>query len=122
MKITTLTFDEWTAQGTKLFGDDQFRWEFVCPICGHVQKVEDFRPYKDRGAKPNSAYQECLGRYTGAVGFKPKGQGPCDYAGYGLFCVSPIRVVMPDGAEVHAFAFAEPALAANCQAEEVASP
>lgn len=104
---TTLTIEEWTAKARQLFGDDELQWQFVCPVCGHVQKVEDFLPYKDRGATAASAYQECIGRYTGASEMKTKGQGPCNYAGYGLFRLSPVRVIA-DGEEVHAFAFNEP--------------
>jgi len=101
-----MTLEEWRAKAIALFGQDEFQWRFVCPLCGHVQKADDFRPYKERGATPTSAYQECIGRYTGAREMKPRGEGPCNYAGYGLFRLSPVRVII-DGEELHAFAFDE---------------
>ena len=109
-----MTKADWIDKGKKLFGEDQMKWEFVCPGCGHVQKVDDFKQYKDHGAHPASAYQECIGRYTGGAswtyggktGKLPKG-GPCDYAGYGLLRISPVTVVDEDGKEILAFAFNE---------------
>ena len=104
MKITK---EQWVAEGKKMFGDNMFLWKFKCPGCGHVQTPEDFRPFKEAGATPNSAYSECIGRYTGGKSWandKQSKPGPCDYAGYGLFKISPVIVV--DGAnETHAFAF-----------------
>ncbi len=104
--LVRMTGEEWRARAIELFGKDEFQWRFVCPVCGHVQKIIDFAPYKDRGAIPGSAYQECIGRYTGAREFKSNGEGPCNYAGYGLFRLSPVRVIV-DGDELHAFAFDE---------------
>jgi len=101
--------DEWMARAEGLFGADEFKWRFVCPCCGHVQKVEDFRPYKDRGATPASAYQECIGRYTGAKEMKPSGEGPCNYAAYGLFHLSPFRVIDAKGIGIEVFGFDESA-------------
>ena len=102
-----MTFEEWQAEAERRFGTDQTKWRFVCPACGHVAAVEDFRPFKDRGASADSARCECLGRYTrpdAHFGTKP---GPCNYAGYGLFRLSPVLVVS-GGEEVHSFAFADP--------------
>lgn len=73
------TEEEWKAKGKKLFGDDVFKWQFKCPNCGHVQTPEDFRKFKKDGANPNSAYQECSGRYSGSK------DGECDWASFGLF-------------------------------------
>ena len=106
LERTTLTLEEWTARAIELFGPEPWQWRFICPVCGHVQKAEYFRPFINRGASANSAYQECIGRYTGAREMKPKGQGPCNYVGYGLFRLSPVRVSV-DGKMVHAFAFDE---------------
>lgn len=47
-----MTRDEWSAEGRKRFGDDQMQWRFVCPACGHVASVQD---YKDAGAPVNNA-------------------------------------------------------------------
>lgn len=59
-----MTHEEWVAKGKALFGDDMLKWKFVCPGCGHVQTPEDFRAFKDKGATPDSARNECIGRYT----------------------------------------------------------
>lgn len=107
----TITYAAWMDEGNRRFGPDNRSWKFVCPVCGHVASIGDFEQYKDQGATMNSATCECIGRYTGAGDFKPKGQGPCNYAGYGLFRLSPIRItgISPDHSEdsTHCFAFAE---------------
>lgn len=110
-----LTHDAWMEEGRRRFGDDFQQWKFVCPICDHVASIADYEKYKDKGATPNSATCECIGRYSAAPGaFKgkgvTKGQGPCDYAGYGLFRLSPVHIVRDDPAKpTHCFAFAEAA-------------
>lgn len=106
---------EWIAKGTALFGPDMLSWRFRCPCCGHVQTPEDFRPFEERGATPNSAVNECLGRYLPKEqrgGLSPdhantKVKSPCDYAAYGLFRLAPFVVQFEDGTESHAFGFAE---------------
>lgn len=88
-------------------------FRFVCPICGNEASVSDFMAYKNKGADPNSATCECIGRYAGAgPAFGDKPHKPCDYAGYGLFRLSPVRV-MNNRKEVHCFAFAEAPKTAN---------
>lgn len=100
-----MTKTEWEAEAERRFGPYSNNWKFVCPVCGNVQDPDDFRPYKDQGAQPDSCTKECLGRYTGRGGFE--GEGPCNYAGYGLFRLSPIRVDCGDGKEpMHCFDFA----------------
>ena len=76
----------WFDRGLALFGSDQFKWKFKCPVCGHVQTPEDFRQYKNMGATPMTACQECIGRFAGGkTEFATKGDGVgCDYAVYGL--------------------------------------
>jgi hypothetical protein len=105
--MAALTLAEWRAKATEMFGADQMRWRFVCPACGHVATVKDWR---DVGAPPNTIAFSCVGRWSGtnrdAFG---KGEGPCNYAGGGLFKLNPVAVVDPDGHVMHAFAFAEPA-------------
>lgn len=93
------TRDEWYAEGKRLFGDDMMQWRFVCPICGQVQKPEDFRQYAPGGAQPSSAYAECIGRYlhrsVSRSAFEPKKgdpEKPCDYAAFGLLRVAPVAV------------------------------
>ncbi len=105
-----MTKEEWEAKGKELFGKDYMEWRFVCPGCGHIQAVKDFRQYKEQGANPNSATCECVGRYSGGKSWmrdNPRKTGePCDYAGYGLLRISPVTVVDNDK-EIHTFAFAE---------------
>jgi len=103
-EITEMTKDEWFTEGKRLFGENWDDWRFVCPVCKHVAAIKDFRQYKDQGAGANSATCECIGRYTGAKD-SVNGSQPCDYAGYGLFRLSPVRV-LDDGKTVHSFAFA----------------
>jgi hypothetical protein len=110
-----LTLAEWKEKGTALFGSNMLKWRFRCPACGHVQTPEDFRQHKDRGADPNTAYQECIGRYLpkdqrggwSKDHSNPKVKYPCDYAGYGFFKLSPVTVVADDGKEILVFGFAE---------------
>jgi hypothetical protein len=73
--------DIWLQRGRELFGDDFQVWRFRCPICHRVQTIGDFRKFKDLGASPDSAAQECIGRYTGGM----DGPDGCDWAAYGLF-------------------------------------
>jgi len=40
MKI--IQHEEWKTLGKKLFGDNQRKWKFVCPNCGHVQTAQEF--------------------------------------------------------------------------------
>lgn len=106
-----MTHDEWLAEGKRRFGDFD-NWRFVCPICGNVAAVGDYKQFKDRGASPSSAAQECIGRYTGtpfkAFGTSANERGrPCDYALYGLFRFPGVVIEFPDGKKRFAFAFAE---------------
>ena len=49
---TRYTFEEWNAEGARRFGADQMKWRFVCPACGHVAAVQD---WKDAGAPVEAA-------------------------------------------------------------------
>lgn len=113
MGVRELTLGEWVAEGTARFGIDRCQWKFVCPACGHVQTVEDFRKYKDVGAGPDSAYFNCIGRYGGPAreAFALDGEGPCNYTTGGLFNISPVKIIDHRGNEHHAFDFAGPSLA-----------
>jgi hypothetical protein len=103
-KITEMTKDEWYARGTELFGAGYLDWRFVCPACGHIASVRDFKQYKDQGANPNTATCECIGRYDGHESVVMGTAKPCNYAGYGLFDLCPVRVM--DGDKViKCFAF-----------------
>jgi hypothetical protein len=111
--ITHMTYAEWQAEGVRRFGEDPMEWQFVCPVCKNVAKMGDFEQYADQGATPNSATCQCIGRYQkesrDAFNEQKKSapKQPCNYAGYGLFALSPLRVTTEEGKEVHCFAFAE---------------
>jgi hypothetical protein len=100
------TYEEWMAEGERRFGKDFKMWKFKCPICENVATVSDYQQYADKGADPNSATCECIGRYQGAQDFKTPGSGPCNYAAYGLFRIPGVIVKM-NGKDVVAFAFAD---------------
>lgn len=111
-EFRTYEENEWKAEGIRLFGEDRFSWKFQCPICRHVQTPEDFRKYKDNGATPSSAYNECIGRYEGGFSAFPidgknkqkPGQEKCDYASYGLFRIGD-TVNRTDGKPIVVFPF-----------------
>lgn len=106
-ETSTITLAEWRAKATALFGPCNLDWRFICPACGHVASVQD---WKDAGAPATSAAFSCVGRWTGAAREAfGTGDGPCNYAGGGLFRLNPVAVVDPDGHVTHAFAFADPA-------------
>lgn len=111
-ELTKMTREEWLSKGVQLFGEDKMKWRFVCPGCGHTQTPEDFRQFKEQGATPNSAYQQCIGRYSGGKSWafstpEKLGKGPCDYTGTGLLNICPVVVIDDDGKEVSSFAFDE---------------
>ena len=107
-----LSAEQWRAEASRLFGTDPLKWRFVCPSCGHVAAVED---WKDAGAKDTQAAFSCVGRYTGADDSRTfrKAGGPCTYAGGGLFRINPVAVRHEDGAITHVFAFADVTAAAS---------
>lgn len=94
------THDAWLAKGRELFGADYENWKFVCPACKKVRAVSDYEPYKDKGATPDSAATECLGRYTGGR----NGPDKCDWAAYGLFA-GPSFVTNDNGKRIPCFMF-----------------
>ena len=102
-----MTKDEWMSTGKKLYGDDFMEWKFKCPSCGHIQTVKDFKQFKDKGATPDTARFNCIGRYDGhgdvVLGTKP---GPCNYTAGGLLNLNPIKITDGDK-EYTSFAFAD---------------
>ena len=81
--------EAWHAEAARLFGDDQLKWRFVCPSCGHVAAVED---WKDAGAPPTAVAFSCVGRWTGSTKTLGQKPGPCNYAGGGLFGLNPVSI------------------------------
>lgn len=106
--MRTLTHAEWKAEGAHRFGDDINNWRFICPSCGHIASVADYRAL---GASPGAIAFSCIGRFTDAPheAFAGPGTGPCNYAGGGLFAINPVTVVYSDGKEMNVFEFAEAA-------------
>lgn len=101
----TMTRDEWTIEGALRFGNDVMNWRFICPSCGHIASVSD---YKAAGAPQTAVAFSCVGRWlpNPRDAFGHDG-GPCNYAGGGLIGINPITIV--DGyAEHQVFAFADP--------------
>lgn len=89
------------------------KWAFVCPSCGHVQTVAD---YKAAGAPEGGVAFSCIGRYTGATQeLGTKQGGPCNYAGGGLFRLNPVGVIFED-TKRDVFEFAKPKDEANADA------
>uniref|UniRef100_A0A6M3LP67 Uncharacterized protein n=1 Tax=viral metagenome TaxID=1070528 RepID=A0A6M3LP67_9ZZZZ len=84
------SIEEWRAEARELFGDDGMKWRFVCPSCGYVASIQD---WKDAGASSGEAAFSCIGRHLDKChdAFQ-KGQGPCNYAGGGLFRINPIKI------------------------------
>ncbi len=110
--VTNMTHEEWLAEAERRFGKDPADWKFVCPVCENVAAARDFFPFFDeKGQAAQAATNECIGRHVkprrGAFD-QSKGEPdkPCNYAGYGLIRLSPIRVIF-EGEEVHSFAFAD---------------
>ena len=105
---TRVTHQQWLAEGRRRFGDDFMQWRFICPACGHVQQVLDFKQFGDRGATPDHARQNCIGRFMPREQCHGMGEGqPCDYTAYGLIRLAPIVVVSEDGTEQFSFAFGD---------------
>lgn len=59
--MQTMTHAEWLAEATRRFGDDPMAWKFVCPSCGHIASVQD---WKDAGAPEGAVAFSCIGRYS----------------------------------------------------------
>ncbi|MFH1609603.1 MAG: VVA0879 family protein, partial [Candidatus Bipolaricaulota bacterium] len=99
-----MTVSEWRALGRRLFGDDEDRWRFECPVCGFVATPADWRA---AGATGGEVAFSCIGRHVegSAEAFVDRGKGPCTYAGGGLFRLNPVEVVDEKGGIHEVFAF-----------------
>ncbi|GAB1340905.1 VVA0879 family protein [Gemmatimonas sp.] len=100
----TMTHEAFLAEARRRFGDDPAAWCFVCPSCGHVASVRDWR---EAGA-PNSAIGfSCVGRWSGGDDTKTfmNSGGPCQYAGAGLFRINPVTIT-GHGEDYRVFALA----------------
>lgn len=108
MSKKIITREDWLALGEKLYGKNVEDWKVRCPMCGHVAKVGDF---KEAGADgPDSAFVECIGRYTGKGSPKEGDSSGCNWAAYGLFGIpnnNAYLVEMQNGEKIAAFPFAD---------------
>lgn len=94
-----MTREKWHKRGVELFGQDEMKWRFVCPSCGHVASIQD---YKDAGAPQGAVAFSCIGRYLpNARNAFGTGPGPCNYTGGGLIRLNPLCV---DGVRIFDFA------------------
>lgn len=77
-------------------------------MCGHIATVKDF---KEAGADgPDSAFVECLGRYTGKSSPVKGDSSGCNWAAYGLLGIPNDKayiVMFPDGDKSEVFPFAD---------------
>jgi len=98
-----LSLEDWRREAIRLFGRDPMKWRFICPSCGHVASVQD---WKDAGAPEGTIAFSCVGRWLGKKedAFQ-KGKSPCNYAGGGLFRINPVSVTI-DGTVHKYFDFA----------------
>jgi hypothetical protein len=107
--MRTIPHAEWLAEAERRFGWDPMFWRFVCPSCGHVASIRD---WKDLGVAESGIAVSCLGCYTGDRKtmedrmFKRKG-GPCNYCGEGRRPMNPVIVDLGNGELRPTFAFAE---------------
>lgn len=105
--MRSLTYEQWTKEGTDKFGPDPSTWRFVCPACGHVQCFNDFLPHITPEAARKMIAFSCVGRVDGHMNTDMgKGQ-PCNYAGGGLFRLNPVEVTFENGHKESFFEFAE---------------
>lgn len=107
-EIVTVTEAQWREEGARRFGEDMLKWRFVCPMCEHEAAVSD---WKDAGASEGAVAFSCVGRWL--PGDIDEDEGPCVYAGGGLFGLNPVRIVSDDGTEHRVFAFADVSSAAE---------
>lgn len=94
------TNTEWMKEGERLFGKDMMQWRFICPSCGRIITVQE---YKNAGAPTGAVAFSCIGRYDGhdnVDAFGREGKG-CNYAGGGLIGINPVKV-----GDIYAFDFA----------------
>lgn len=95
----TVRHEEWLQEARDRFGPDPMKWRFVCPSCGHVASIQD---WKDAGAAEGEVAFSCVGRHAKAsqaaadAAFRRSG-GPCNYTGGGLFKLNPVAVDFGEG-------------------------
>ena len=103
MKNRRITKSQWRSEARHLWGDDPMAWAFVCPSCGHVATVSE---WKAAGAGEGMVAFSCIGRALGVAAGLGADTGPCNYAGGGLFQLNPVTVIEEDGSTHNVFEFA----------------
>ncbi len=106
--------DAWLAEGARCFGGQVLAWRFVCPSCGYICTIAD---WKEHGAPEAEIAFVCLGTRKGAAHYatlRHQG-GPCHYRGDGLFRLNPVRVLFEDGTQRDLFEFAPAPLTEEAQ-------
>lgn len=85
------TLEQYITDAEERFGADRMNWKFVCPACGYIASVAE---YKEAGAPEGVVGFSCVGRWKGARrrAFGDQGEGPCDYSGGGLFGLNPVEI------------------------------
>lgn len=124
--MTTYTQQELVDELTRRFGPDPATWSWICPACGDVASIADFREAlknrpRERNGSPvlgdHIAGQECIGRSLGVLETTDESWAEkraageargCSWVAYGLI-PGPSVVLMPGGHELRAFDIAEPA-------------
>jgi hypothetical protein len=105
-----ITHGEWFKEAVKRFGTELSEWKFQCPVCGYVASVKDWR---DAGAPDDAIAFSCIGRWKTKPNRAFEGgpsdgtDGPCNYAGGGLFRLNPVVVIYENDSERSTFEFAE---------------
>ena len=112
MTATTqqLSYEEWRSEALTRFGDAPKQGRFVCPVCGFEQCAQDFFDQTDLSEeeiRKVTAFS-CIGRWIDGSrdAFSKGGEGPCSYAGGGLFRLNPVTVEFDNGKSQSYFAFA----------------
>lgn len=103
--MSKYTHKEWLAELEKRFGDNSLNWAFVCPACGKVSTLQEF---KDAGAEPSDSYQTCIGRHTGKGAPTKDSIDGCNWCAFGLFGTAGRGdvVIADDGSEIDVFKMA----------------
>jgi len=86
---------DWRKDAKDLFGEDPSEWKFICPVCGHIATVKD---WKDTTAPSGAIAFSCVGRWRedSRDAFGEEGEGPCNYTGGGLFNLNPVTIHSAD--------------------------
>lgn len=103
--MSRMSHEQWTAKAIELFGEEPMDWAFVCPSCGFVATLRD---WKEAGASSSHAGFSCVGRWMDAPDKNTfsKNGGPCQYSGGGLITLNPVTVETDSGPIIRVFDFA----------------